>query len=158
MAKKPTLTIKRYPPEQVAIYHKQEMERYCCPDQPFMFNIGNTKSVVAPLKRIIQQTGNNKAREHHLLRDNRPSYVTLLTLVRDAASRLPGGVGTKADVALLLKDSQYIVQDQPDEKYRDAVGGTLDRLRQEEDPCVQYDTTQNLWVYLHRNRRLRDLK
>ena len=43
----------------------------------------------------------SKAREHFLLRSERPSVVTILSLVRDAASRLPNGEGTRAEVNLL---------------------------------------------------------
>ena len=29
------------------------------------------------------------------------------------------------------------------------ASGTLDRLHQEADPCVRYDTERKLWIYLH---------
>ena len=32
------------------------------------------------------------------------------------------------------------------------VSGALDRLHYEEDPCVKYDSTRRLWIFLHRNR------
>ena len=32
------------------------------------------------------------------------------------------------------------------------VSGALDRLHYEKDPCVKYDSSRKLWVYLHRNR------
>ena len=32
------------------------------------------------------------------------------------------------------------------------VSGALDRLHSEKDPCVKYDVTRKLWIYLHRNR------
>ena len=32
------------------------------------------------------------------------------------------------------------------------VSGALDRLHYEKDPCVKYDTTRKIWIYLHRNR------
>ena len=43
-----------------------------------------------------------------LLTHQRPPQASLLAIVRDAASRLPDAVGTRADVALLMMDSQYI--------------------------------------------------
>lgn len=43
----------------------------------------------------------NKAREHSLLVSNRPPFVTILTLVRDAAARLPNGEGTRAEVSTM---------------------------------------------------------
>jgi len=51
---------------------------------------------------------NNKARDHPSLKKDRPPAVTILSLVRDAAARLPDGVGTRADICSLLKDSQYL--------------------------------------------------
>lgn len=45
-----------------------------------------------------KETNLNKAREHSLLISNRPPFVTILTLVRDAAARLPNGEGTRAEV------------------------------------------------------------
>ncbi|KAJ1617593.1 hypothetical protein T492DRAFT_893425 [Pavlovales sp. CCMP2436] len=80
--------------------------------------------------------------EHALLRSDRPSHVTILTLVRDAAARLPDGVGTRADVSELLRDSQFV------------VSGALDRLHYEKDTCVKYEPERKLWIYLHRNRTL----
>lgn len=32
------------------------------------------------------------------------------------------------------------------------VSGALDRLQYEDDPCVKFDISQKVWVYLHRNR------
>ena len=104
---------------------------------------------VAPLGR---RQGNSKPREHILLRKDRPSFITILSLVRDAAARLPDGVGTRADICELLKQSQYINEDIPDDKLSNIVSGALDRLHYEEDPCVKYDNEKKLWTYLHRDR------
>ena len=62
-----------------------------------------------------------KPREHVLLKPDRPSHVTILCLVRDAAARLPNGVGTRADICQLLKESQYINEDIPEEKLSNIV-------------------------------------
>lgn len=51
---------------------------------------------------FTKDTNLNKAREHALLISNRPPYVTILTLVRDAAARLPNGEGTRAEVCASL--------------------------------------------------------
>ena len=48
------------------------------------------------------------AREHYLLRSERPARVTLLALTRDAVARLPWGFGTRNDICNLVKQSQYI--------------------------------------------------
>ena len=48
------------------------------------------------------------AREHCLLKSERPPQVTLLALTRDAVARLPQGRGTRSLVCSLVKDSQYL--------------------------------------------------
>jgi nuclear factor related to kappa-B-binding protein len=97
-----------------------------------------------------------KARDHPLLTSVRPPSVNILSLVRDAAARLPGGIGTRADVALLLTDSQFVVSDAEESQRSQAVSSALDRLHSEYDPCVKYDKEQKLWIYLHRRRKLED--
>ena len=42
---------------------------------------------------------------HVLLKSQRPSFVSILSIVRDAVARLPDGVGTRLDVTELCKDS-----------------------------------------------------
>jgi len=149
------LTIKSSLPEAVQQFREQEVERYKNSEKAFMYSVQNVKSVVAPLRR---GPGNptTKAREHFLLKPDRPPHVNLLCLVRDAASRLPGCVGTRPDVALLLKDSQYIVSSVTDSQINSVVSGALDRLHSEKDPCVRFDGEQKLWIYLHRSKRIED--
>lgn len=93
-----------------------------------------------------------KPREHVLLKPDRPSHVTILCLVRDAAARLPNGVGTRADICQLLKESQYINEDIPEEKLSNIVSGALDRLHYEDDPSVKYYSDKKIWIYLHKDR------
>lgn len=97
------------------------------------------ESVVGPVKGVFdKEMSLNKAREHTLLRSDRPPYVTILSLgsaspftlcpqalssvcdsdfspltsaVRDAAARLPNGEGTRAEICELLKDSQFLAPD-----------------------------------------------
>ena len=45
-----------------------------------------------------------RAKPHVMLAAVRPATVTILTLVRDAVSRLPNGEGTRADIVELLRD------------------------------------------------------
>lgn len=99
-----------------------------------------------------------KARDHFMLKPDRPPHVTILGLVRDAASRLPGSIGTRADVCTLIRDSQFIVQDVADDKVSEVVSGALDRLHYEQDPCVKFDSERKLWVYLHREREEEDFE
>jgi len=73
--------------------------------------------------------------------------------------RLPDGVGTKADVIELLKDSQWFqTEGIPYAEVNATIGGTLDRLQSEPDPCVRYDVEKKLWVYLHMNRKVSENK
>ncbi|WMV52316.1 hypothetical protein MTR67_045701 [Solanum verrucosum] len=79
-------------------------------------------------------------------------------LKRDAASRLPGGVGTRDDVCVLARDSQFIVEDISDSQLNKAVRGGLDRLHYEDDPCVKYEREKSRWTYLHRDRHGEDFE
>ncbi|MGH0136845.1 UNVERIFIED_CONTAM: hypothetical protein FKN15_020360 [Acipenser sinensis] len=86
-----------------------EQQRYDQPHKAFTFRMHGFESVVGPVKGVFdKETSLNKAREHSLLRSDRPAYVTILSLVRDAAARLPNGEGTRAEICELLKDSQFL--------------------------------------------------
>jgi len=74
--------------------------------------------------------------------------------VRDAAARLPDGVGTRADVSELLRDSQFVADNATEAQLSQVVSGALDRLHYEKDTCVKYEPERKLWIYLHRNRTL----
>lgn len=81
--------------------------------------------------------------------------VTLLCLARDAASRLPDGVGTRADIIELIKHSQWLKYDPADHATLvTVVSGALDRLHYEDDSCVKYDAEKKLWIYMHMMRTL----
>ena len=79
-------------------YRKQEFLRYSNPTKPWFYTCEDSRKVtVAPVaKKMSVLTG--KPRDHPLLKIERPACVTILTLVRDAAARLPGSVGTRADI------------------------------------------------------------
>ena len=96
--------------------------------------LNGKKAVVAPLIKK-NKANNSKARDHALLKQDRPSYITILSLVRDAAAKLEDGVGTRADICELLKDSQYITENLTDSQINSIVSGALDRLHYEKDPC-----------------------
>jgi nuclear factor related to kappa-B-binding protein len=76
--------------------------------------------------------------------------------VRDAASKLPGGVGSRPDVTLLLRESQYVVETVEEAAFSSLVSGALDRLKSDLDPSVRYDGELKLWIYLHRQREMAD--
>ncbi|XP_077484243.1 nuclear factor related to kappa-B-binding protein isoform X2 [Amblyomma americanum] len=133
-------------------YRSQECIRYQNPHRAFTFRVHGYEAVVGPVKGVYgKESGVNKAREHSLLVSDRPPFVTILSLVRDAAARLPNGEGTRADICELLKDSQYLAV-ASDQQIHTVVSGALDRLHYEKDPCVKYDVNRKLWIYLHRCR------
>ena len=93
-----------------------------------------------------------KAREHFALSAERPASATILSLVRDAAARLPGGEGSRTDVCELLKESAFVIAGVNDAQISGVASGALDRLQSESDPCVRYDSDRKMWCYLHGKR------
>ncbi|OIW03948.1 hypothetical protein TanjilG_30224 [Lupinus angustifolius] len=157
-AQKSLNTISPSSEEVRAYFRKEEFLRYSIPDRAFSYiATDGKKSIVAPLRRCGGKP-TSKARDHFMLKRDRPPHVTILCLVRDAAARLPGSIGTRADVCTLIRDSQYIVEDVSDAQINQVVSGALDRLHYERDPCVQFDGERKLWVYLHREREEEDFE
>lgn len=157
-AQKSLNTISPSSEEVRAYFRKEEILRYSIPDRAFSYTAADgKKSIVAPLRRCGGKP-TSKARDHFMLKRDRPPHVTILCLVRDAAARLPGSIGTRADVCTLIRDSQYIVEDVSDTQINAVVSGALDRLHYERDPCVQFDGERKLWVYLHREREEEDFE
>ncbi|KAH7438691.1 hypothetical protein KP509_04G027000 [Ceratopteris richardii] len=157
-AQKSLMTIHPTPEEMRAYFRKEEALRYSVPDRAFLYtSLDGRKSAVAPLRRTGGKP-NSKARDHFMLKHDRPPHVTILCLVRDAAARLPGSIGTRADVCSLLRDSQYIVEDVSDVQLNNVVSGALDRLHYERDPCVRFDGDRKLWVYLHTDKEEEDFE
>ncbi|XP_058483203.1 nuclear factor related to kappa-B-binding protein isoform X2 [Solea solea] len=139
--------------DEKQVFQVQELQRYNQPHKAFTFRMHGFESVVGPVKGVFdKEMSLNKAREHTLLRSDRPPYVTILSLVRDAAARLPNGEGTRAEICELLKDSQFLAPDVTSAQVNTVVSGALDRLHYEKDPCVKYDIGRKLWIYLHRHR------
>ncbi|XP_071441190.1 nuclear factor related to kappa-B-binding protein isoform X2 [Hetaerina americana] len=135
-------------------YREQELLRYENPHKAFTFRMHGYESVVGPVKGAYSQGGPvNKPRGHSLLAADRPNFVTILSLVRDATARLPNGEGTRSEVCELLRDSQFLAPVGHQESYlQSVVSGALDRLHYDPDPCVRYDTKRKMWIYLHRGR------
>ncbi|KAE8711197.1 kinesin-like protein [Hibiscus syriacus] len=157
-AQKSLNTISPSSEEVRAYFRREELLRYSIPDRAFSYTAADgKKSVVAPLRRCGGKP-TSKARDHFMLKRYRPPHVTILCIVRDAAARLPGSIGTRADVCTLIRDSQYIVEDVSDAQVNQVVSGALDRLHYERDPCVQFDGERKLWVYLHREREEEDFE
>ena len=150
VAQKNTLTLPPGSHTQLATFRREEAARYAHPDLPFTYTCRDGScSAAAPLGK---KSEHGKAREHFLLVTERPPSVTLLSLVRDAAARLPGGEGSRTDVCELLKESAYITDGANDAQVSTVVSGALDRLHYEGDPCVRFDAERKLWIYLHGSR------
>ncbi|XP_017769715.1 PREDICTED: nuclear factor related to kappa-B-binding protein [Nicrophorus vespilloides] len=154
-----TWTVRRADPEEIKAYREQERKRYDNPHRAFTYRCNGYESVVGPLKGIYNPSvGNTKARGHNMLSADRPNFVTILSLVRDATARLPNGEGTRAEICELLKCSQYISSTAPDNVLQSVVSGALDRMHTQFDPCVKYDQKRKIWIYLHRNRTEEDFE
>lgn len=81
------VTIKANPKEWVEQYRQQERDRYSNPTRPWTYLcFDGAPAIVAPVAKKISTAQNSKPREHFLLKADRPSYITILCLVRDAAA------------------------------------------------------------------------
>lgn len=131
-------TVRPATTEELIEFRAQEKKRFENPHKAFTYRMHGYESVVGPVKGIYTQILSlAKARGHNMLTQDRPNYVTILTLVRDATARLPNGEGTRADICELLKSSQYISPDAQDSVLTTIVSGALDRMHTEHDPCVR---------------------
>lgn len=152
-------TVRKATQDEIKDFREQERRRYDNPHKAFTYRCNNYESVVGPIKGIYNPAvGNTKARGHTMLSADRPNFVTILSLVRDAAARLPNGEGTRAEICELLKSSQYISPTAPDNILQSVVSGALDRMHTQWDPCVKYDPKKKIWIYLHRNRTEEDFE
>lgn len=142
---------------RVLRYRNEETERYRRPERAFEFHNPWGRSIVAPLKRGPALDG-GRPREHDLLRSERPSHVTILCIVRDAASRMPHNRGTRADICELLRDSQYLREGATFQQLNTVVSGALDRLHYENNAPVQYDSEVKEWRYLHNDLAVDDFE
>lgn len=139
-----------YTPSQRAELHKQEQLRFMHPDFAFEYRITGTVPVcVGPIENVASVT----MKTSHLVMD-RPPAAKVTTVVADAAARLPGGVGSRADVERLLLESQYTGQELRSnaDLVRSTVTGALDRMSRAEDPPVKFCREVKLWVYRYRQR------
>nr|GEV61743.1 hypothetical protein [Tanacetum cinerariifolium] len=101
--KKPD-TIMQSSKEVKYYFRKEELIRYLMPDRAFAYG---KKSTVAPITKG-PRAPTSKVRNHFMLKQGRPSDVSILCLVRDATTRLPEDIGTRADVCTLIRDSQKL--------------------------------------------------
>ena len=146
-AQKNTLTLPPGSAEQLAAFRAEEERRYASPEAPFTFTLRDgSRSCVAPLRK-----SSSKAREHFLLENDRPAGVTLLSLVRDAAARLPGGEGSRTDVCELLKESAHVISSVNDAQITSAASRASTGSGRSW-PARAGDAERKLWIYLHGSR------
>jgi len=104
------LTIKPRSEDYIERFRRQEEERYKNPGKAWRYEtIDGKYTAVAPVLRKRGQLA-TKAKEHIVLKPDRPGMVNVISIVRDAIARLPDGVGTRMDVADCAKDSQYLTE------------------------------------------------
>lgn len=144
--------IKKTNPKEIVDFHEQERRRFEHPDKAFTYRMHGYESVVGPVEGIYTKIPVLIKPCHTILNAHRPSFVTVLSLVRDATARLPKGEGTITDICAILKSSQYICASTTETELQTTVNGALDRINTENDPCVRYDSKRKIWIYLHRNR------
>ncbi|KAL5970652.1 Nuclear factor related to kappa-B-binding protein [Taenia solium] len=136
----------------------QEEERYSRPWEPYIYNQHGYAAVVGPVLRTVGGEGGSRmrtalsAREHPLLRPNRPPWVSLSEIVRDAVARLPNGEGTRPEIAMLVQDSGFLVASFSPKQLNQCISSALDRLQSEgANSPVMYDPVQRLWIYRFRH-------
>lgn len=152
-SKKMITNIPKSTTDDIRNFQVQEIERYASPTYSYIYRLksGESRWVAPVCKKLVESS--IRPREHFLLVSDRPLSVTILSLVRDAAAKLPKGFGTRTDICELLKESQFINPDVEEDKMSSVVSGALDRLHYENDPCVKFDTNKKLWIYLHIGRQ-----
>eukprot|EP00088_Acartia_fossae_P007044 TRINITY_DN13275_c0_g1_i10.p1 TRINITY_DN13275_c0_g1~~TRINITY_DN13275_c0_g1_i10.p1 ORF type:complete len:596 (+),score=96.33 TRINITY_DN13275_c0_g1_i10:36-1823(+) len=134
-------------------FQRQEAKRYSAPNRAFRWVMADYSVCVGPIK-----SQGVKLKAHPLLKSNRPPYVTVLSLVRDAVSRLPNGEGSRLDILELLKDSQFLVPDPDLASLSSTLSTALDRLQAESEPCIAFDANKKLWIYCHREKSMEELE
>ncbi|MBA0704936.1 hypothetical protein Golax_017158 [Gossypium laxum] len=102
----------------------EEAVRYLVPKRAFSYTaLDGKKSTVVPLSSSKPSL---KCREHFMLKADRPPNIIVLSLVRDAAALLWDRMGIGADFCVLIRDSQYIVEEIPEEQLNQVISGAFD--------------------------------
>lgn len=138
--------------DEVATFRAQEKLRYENPSSPFTYRLHGYEVSVGPVSGVYAQVLN---KGQNLLVPGRPHSVTIMSLVRDAISRLPNGEGSKAHVCELLKASQYLV---PGSVMHGVVNTVIERLQKVAEGCVYFDPRRKVFVYTHRARTEADFR
>ncbi|XP_022114654.2 nuclear factor related to kappa-B-binding protein isoform X4 [Pieris rapae] len=150
----PTNWIMRQPTNtEIAEFRSQERRRFASASKPFTYLQYGYKSVVGPASGVRASAGGACT---SLVTPQRPRAAGFLALLRDALARLPNGEGTRRDLLMMLKMSQWIIPC-TDQALSSAISTALDRLVAiKRDPIVKYDQRAAIWTYLHRNRTEED--
>lgn len=98
----------------VTDFHPQERERMYNPSSCYTYRLLDFSVMVGPIRGVAGNsnlsTTPSKGKNHPLLVADRPPYVTIIVLVRDAVARLKNGEGTRQNICELVKESQFINQ------------------------------------------------
>lgn len=151
---KATLTLTPPTEEAIVEFRAQEANRFLVPDMPFTYTFnkplpGHSSKVISMPNPKVHAPGRKGA----LLKADRPEVVSSASLMRDALARLPGGVGTRLDVASLVLQSQYLAPEITDvSQVAQPVASAFDRMQLEYYASVRYDADLRLYIYVHRQR------
>lgn len=81
VCRKTGYVVKATTDEEKTDFQVQEKQRFDSPHLAFTYNLHGYRSVVGPVKGVFaKKVDAAKAREHALLVNNRPAFVTILTL------------------------------------------------------------------------------
>nr|CAH8819225.1 unnamed protein product [Trichobilharzia regenti] len=153
--------------EEKAKFQLQELERFSQPWTPFVYQIQDYYATVGPLRSApsaLNQdsgslnpgrnwSGHSKARDHPLLKPDRPTFASLAEIVRDAVACLPNGEGSRTDITTLVQNSVFLLPNIDPRKLQQCVSSALDRLQGEtSDPSVYFNSSRRIWIYRHRCR------
>ncbi|KAF5399643.1 Nuclear factor to kappa-B-binding protein [Paragonimus heterotremus] len=160
-----TWRLRPFSPEEKRVFQVQENQRFARPWLPFVYHIQDYTAVVGPLRSapsatdaratssMLSNGAQARARDHPLLRSDRPIHVSLAEIVRDAVACLPNGEGTRADITTLVQNSGFLLAIVDPRKLQQCVSSALDRLQGEAaDPSVYFNAARRVWVYRHRHR------
>jgi nuclear factor related to kappa-B-binding protein len=105
-------TLSSSSPSFVADFHTQERERMFNPTNTYTYRLNDFSVAVGPIRAPggTLSTTPCKGKSHPLLVADRPAYITIIVIVRDAVARLRNGEGTRQHICELVKESQFINQ------------------------------------------------
>ncbi|GLE09299.1 hypothetical protein PINS_up020908 [Pythium insidiosum] len=133
-------------------YHRLETRRYKHHTQSFLYphpSCDDGVTVGPTLKESEEQVDSAQ-----LLVPDAPGAVTMLSLVYDACARLPEGVGTRADIGILVSASRFVRTDALMSLLNKAITHRLSILEamplgEFANPCVRFDAHRGVWEYQH---------